>query len=182
VLTAIREKILAEPSFATNDTLWRIAQFKAADPALIDIIRRAHRDMSPSLLDALPFFLMHGQDVQPTKEDFLAGKFPMERMFMMLSHCDGQSDELTVKPFGLMLTLFAAKCESGGVPVVWSQSLLRDAFWAVCRILSSSGGDPDGAPAIDGAGILGTTIVETYLPIVHDLSIEDILNFRSKHG
>ena len=40
---------------------------------------------------------------------------------------------------------------------------------------------PAGTLCVDAEGILGTTIVQAYLPAVHDLPVEEILEFRTKH-
>jgi hypothetical protein len=181
-LARIKETALSLRPHSNADTVRTLEQFKAADPAFINLIRQARREMPPNFLDILPFFLVN-EEYKPTLEDFLAGKCPIEEA--LLTVClRGQEKELedaTIPLFGMMLALFAASFESSGIPIVWSQPVLRDGLWAVHRILSSSKCDPRGALKIDAEGILSTILVNTYLPAVHDLPIEEIMTFRTKY-
>ncbi len=182
-LKTIREIISVRKIEPDVNTDRNLGKFKTADPLFTGAIRQARRDLSPSLLDLLTTFLVVLG--LPKLEDLQAGKFPAETAVAMLSAVlstrDGPREEDAVALFGAFLTVAAANFEAAGTPIVWSQASLRDALWAAHRILTSSGDEAQGTPAIDTEDLLGTTIVETYLPIVHDLPIEDILAFRSKH-
>ena len=157
-----------------------LAKFKTADLVLSDIIRRAHKEMHPSVLDFMAGLVASFADAPATVDDFEAGKYPMEMMFSTLGHRSSSLLDGQIVPlFGMMLALAALHFEAGGTPVVWNQASLRDAVWAVHRIIS--GADGQVPPPIDAEGILGTTIVKSYLPAVYDLPIEEILAFRSKY-
>lgn len=180
-LVNLKNTILTGQSECGAETVQAMDRLKAGDPGLIDLIRQARRERCPSLLDLLPVLVAMQPGDKPTLDDFDPRKYPLEVGFTLLLLQECVQGTMIVPMFGFVLASAAAAFESSGVPVVWSQPIFRDGVWAAQRILSSSSCDPQGVQRADAEGVLGTTIVETYLPAVHDLPVEEILDFRTKH-
>lgn len=176
-IVAIAERAATQKSTSTAlDTPLR--GFWAADAGLIDVVRRAHRAMPPSLIDAMPLFLIgdSGEFVPPDPKEI--SKYPIQSAVFTLAQRSGEFDSMALPLFGFGLAILAAEFEALGTPIVWTEPLLRDALWAIHRIIVAGQTE---RLSIDAESLLGTTILETYLPVVDDLPIDEILTFRSKH-
>jgi hypothetical protein len=165
-----------------------IRRFESADPLLLSYLRQAREKMQPNFLDALPFLILgdaiaRGNNLGDILRAYAAeGKFSIESATFMLPYIfstrEGPLQEVQLKFFAYLLAVADATFGAEGCPFVWTDPVLQNAMWAVHKILSDT---DSGQRRRSPEDLLGANIVQTYLPAVYDLPVDQILEFRTKH-